>query len=100
MVVKGILTVIVLSGFFHKPTDIDFNGSTSYVEVDTVPTGTGQKVSVYDHTHNMTITGGEHSHAKENFSGNTETLAGDDATTQVASSWPTYREALVCIKKV
>ena len=91
---------ILPSGIHPGEHQVDFNGSTSYVEVNTIPTGTGQKVSVYNHTHNMTITGGEHSHAKENFSGNTETLAGDEATTQPVSSWPTYREALVCIKKV
>lgn len=91
---------VLPSGVHPGEHQVDFNGSTEYVEVDTVGAGTGQKVSVFDHEHNMTITGGDHSHSKENFSGTTETLDGADSETQETSSWPPYREALICIKKV
>lgn len=93
----GTLNVLP-SGIHPGDHQVDFNGSTEYIEVDT--TVTGQKVSVYDHEHNMTITGGLHTHANTDFAGKSETLSGSAAETQDTSSWPPYREALICIKKV
>jgi len=91
---------VLPSGAHPGDHQVEFNGSTQYVEVNPLPSGTGQKVSVYNHTHNMTITGGDHTHNKDNFSGKSEVLLEDSADTQSSSSWPSYREALICIKKV
>lgn len=91
---------VLPSGTHPGEHQVNFNGSTQYVEVNPVASGTGQKVSVYDHVHNMTITGGDHSHSKDNLSGKSEILSSAGSNTLNSSSWPSYREALICIKKV
>jgi len=89
---------VLVSGTHPGEHQVSFNGSTEFAEVNTIQGG--QKVSVFTHNHNLTITGGDHSHSKDSFSGKSEILSGNDANTLNASSWAPYREAMICIKKV
>ena len=91
---------VLPSGAHPGEHQVDFNGNTKYVEVNPVAAGAGTRVSTYDHTHNLTIIGGNHVHPKENFAGTDQVLTGADANTQVASSLPAFREVLICIKKI
>jgi len=88
---------ILVSGTHPGEHQVSFNGSTEFIEVNSIQNG--QKVSIYNHNHNLTITGGNHSHSRENFSGKSEILSAGEADTLNTSSWAPYREALICIKK-
>lgn len=91
---------VVASGV-HPNHEIYFPGTTASVEVrSSIEDEERIKVSLYNHEHDITITAGDHSHSAETFSGQTESLKGSDADTAAAQSWPPYREALICIKKV
>lgn len=97
---KGTLS-IVQSGEHNHPTGdftVDPPTSSEVVQVDTVPSGTG--VASGGHVHQTLITNsGEHVHSNGEFQGNTGQTSGTAANTQTASSWPPYKEVLICIKK-
>jgi hypothetical protein len=83
----------------HPNHTVTWNGSGAYLEVAAVAAGTGQRVSIWGHEHNISIVGGDHTHQNVNFAGRVEQLAGNNALTALASSWVPYREAIICIKK-
>jgi hypothetical protein len=89
---------VVPSGVHPGEHQVDFNGGVAYVEVNTV--NGGQRVATADHEHNMTITGGLHTHSSDNFEGRSEVLSGGEEETQASSSWSPYRGAIICIKKI
>jgi hypothetical protein len=92
-------TLNILPSGVHPGHQVAWNGSGETVDVTVVPDGAGQKVSVRNHAHNVVITGGEHTHGSDAFSGMTEKLSGDAAKTDSSSNWAPYREAIICIKK-
>jgi len=94
----GVLNILE-SGAHPGAHDVDFNSGVEYVNVNTTTEG-GVHVAIENHEHNITITGGNHSHQDDSFSGNTDSLSGSAATTDAESSWAPYREAMICIKKV
>jgi hypothetical protein len=57
----------------------------------------GTKVANYDHQHNITLMGGDHAHQASNFSGRTEIVSVETAS---VNSYPPFRDALICIRKI
>lgn len=86
----------------HTHNDIVSAAPPSESRIDVVEVGSGVEVSVGDHIHVISQPqdgSGEHNHAAGEISGNTSELTGESALSDLISSWPSYKEVLVCIKK-
>jgi hypothetical protein len=89
---------IVTSGAHPGGHNLQYNGTADKTSsVTTVPDGAGTKVGNYDHQHNITLMGGDHIHSTSSFSGRTEVVS---IETETASSFPPFRDALICIRKI
>ena len=79
----------------HQNT-VQFTGVVSQtVQVTPVPLGT--KVTTDTHNHSIVIGGGGHIHEAAKFSGTVAAIANYESGQ--TSSWPPYKEVLICIKK-
>lgn len=96
---KGTLAIIA-SGEHQHSGDIQVAaaGVDQQVQVDPVVSGTA--VTTGGHIHAITTSlSGEHLHSNDEFQGSTSTITGQSAQTDANSSWPPYKEVLICIKK-
>ena len=82
----------------HQHNTDDFNWFDVIGNENVVDSITGVNVASENHSHELsTKASGQHTHDKNNFSGQTEIADHND--TNPASSWSPYKEILFCIKK-
>jgi len=96
---SGTINIVASGQHTHNTTyEIDPPTTGETVQVDPVPSGTA--VASGGHVHNIINTAsGDHVHSSQEILGRTAAVDGSDANTDATTSWPPYKEVLICIKK-
>lgn len=95
----GTGTINIITGGSHSHSgQFVMSPASETIQVDAVPSG--QNVATGNHIHGLlTNLSGSHQHAVEEVIGRTERLIDHNAITENTSSWPPYKDVLICIKK-
>ncbi len=94
----GAGTIRISDSGQHATHTVEFSG-TAFPEFQAVQSTAGSHAAAFNHTHNLLVSGGKHTHPSDSFVGRTELITGTAATSSQASSWAPYKEILFCIKK-